>query len=268
MLERLQSIRQIGSAHIGVCAFLILGIGSANAVPLKPPSVAAQLLFANPFEGRNIDTLGTFSLSRATGSLKFTSSGTPSPSLLAEATLSPFFFGRSSGLLSYEVEILGPAGDVPVTITANGSVTGTSEDLTVDTFAGFAMKSVWNFEALNLGPIILEEGIATQALTGSFSQSWSHTHDLNLTTNTVYKVTMIADAGVRAGSAAAFVDPIFSFGPNVDTTLYDFRFSDGIGNSPSTVSAPGGLELMSLGMAMVFAMARRVGGRARPSTRG
>jgi hypothetical protein len=257
MNERLQAISRTRKALAGACAFLFLGIGSTQATPLAPAAVAGQLLFANPPAATNIDELGTFSLSQFTGSLQFTASGTPAPSLLAEATLVPFFFGRASGTLVYQMEILGPPGDVPVSVTASGGVAGTSELLSGDPFAGFAMKSVWSLEALNLGLLISDEGIITPALTGSFSQTWGETHDLMLTTNSVYRVTMIADAGARGGSATAFVDPVFSFGPGVDPTQYAFQFSEGIGNSPPlAVPEPGGAAMMMLGLAALIAVTK------------
>jgi hypothetical protein len=119
------------------------------------------------------------------------------------------------------------------------------------------MKSVWSLEALNLGLLISDEGIITPALTGSFSQTWGETHDLMLTTNSVYRVTMIADAGARGGSATAFVDPVFSFGPGVDPTQYAFQFSEGIGNSPPlAVPEPGGAAMMMLGLAALIAVTK------------
>ena len=54
---------------------------------------------------------------------------------------------------------------------------------------------------------------------------------------------MIADAGVRAGSATAFIDPIFSFGPGVGPE-YSFNFSEGIGNVPE----PASLALIAAGL--------------------
>lgn len=257
MKNQQEAIRRARYAFMMGCALLFLGNGSTWAAPLAPASVGGQLLFANPAEGVNITTFGTFSLSRATGSLEFTAAGTPTPSLAAQASMVPFFFGRASGSLTYQMEILGPDGDIPVSITASGAVSGSSADVSVDQFAGFAMKSVWSFAALNASPLIQEEGIVTPALTGSFSQSWSETHDLLLTANRTYTITMVADAGARAGAASAFVDPIFSFGPNVDTSLYDFSFSEGIGNSPSAVPAPGGLALTVLMLAVLSRASKR-----------
>lgn len=217
------SIRKLA----GACAVLFLGIGNTQATPLAPIGVAGLVSFNIP-PGINFDSLGTFSLSGPIGSLQFTASGTPF--LFAAAEIVPFFFGRASGTLVYQVEILGPDGEVPVSITVAGTVAGTSELLTDDVFAGFAMKSTWSLQTISGIPIIIEEGITTPSLTGSFSQSFGQTHELMLTANRVYKVTMVADASARAGSATAFIDPVFAFGPGAGPE-YSFHFSDRIENS-------------------------------------
>jgi len=117
------------------------------------------VLFSNPPVGIQVTTFGTFPLSGATGDLQFTAAGTPSPFLSADATMVPFFFGSSSGILAYQMEVLGPAGDVPVSITVAGGVSGSSELSSGDPFAGFAMTALWRFETLGGVPLVAEEGI-------------------------------------------------------------------------------------------------------------
>jgi hypothetical protein len=250
--------RQIRAVLMGACVCLLLGIGSVQATALAPAGVVGQVLFSNPPVGIQVGTFGNFPLSAPTGSLQFTASGTPAPLLSADATMVPFFFGRASGTLVYQMEVLGPAGDVPVSITASGGVSGASQLLSGDTFAGFAMTSLWRFETTGGIPIIAEEGINTPSLTGSFSQSFGQTHELMLTANQVYKVTMIVSAGARAGSASAFIDPIFSFGSSVGPD-YSFNFSDGIGSAP--IPEPRTCLLLSAGLLVVLALSR---GKPRP----
>ena len=98
MTGRLQANRRTRTAAAGACAFLLLGIGSTQATHLAPPAVIGSVVFSTT-EGAQCATLGTCALSSASGSLQFTTSGTPSPSVVADATIIPFFFGRASGLL-------------------------------------------------------------------------------------------------------------------------------------------------------------------------
>jgi hypothetical protein len=246
--------RQLRAVLAGTCVVLSLGMGSAQATPLAPAGVAGQLLFSNPPAGTQVSTFGTFPLSGPNGSLQFTASGTPVPLLSASATMVPFFFGSSSGTLVYQMEVLGPAGDVPVSVTASGGVSGASQLSSGDMFAGFAMTSVWRFETISGVPIVPEEGIRTPALTGSFSQSFAEVHDLMLAANQVYRVTMLVNVGARAGSATAFIDPVFSFGPSAGQA-YSFNFSDGIGNAP--IPEPKTYLLLSAGLLVLLALSRR-----------
>lgn len=234
--------RQIRTG-LAACVFLFLAVVSAQAAPLAPAAVAGQVSFSNPPAGIQVTAFGTFPLSGSSGSLQFAASATPAPSLSASATLIPFFFGRASGTLVYEIEILGPAGDVPVSITVSGAVAGSSDSLSGDSFAGFAMQSLWSLETTGGTPLV-QDGISTPSLTGSFSQSFAQTHQVILTANRVYRVRMSADAGARAGSATAFIDPVFSFGSGVDPELYSFLLSDGIGNAPE----PASLALIAAGL--------------------
>src|SRR5262245_42520533 len=197
-MKRRNEISRILTALAGTCAFLFLGIGSAQARQLQPPGTAGQLSFNLPSPpGVQVDTFGIFPLSGPLGALKLTASGTPGPFMSADATVAPTFFGRASATLTYQMEIQGPTGDVPVAVTVAGGVVGTS-DSSIDSFAGFALKSLWSlagFDPSSGFSTIIEDGISTPGLTGAFSQSFSQTYSLTLTANQVYKVTLIADAG-------------------------------------------------------------------------
>jgi hypothetical protein len=247
----------------GVCVVPFLGLGIAQSAPLGPAVVAGQVAFSNPPSGIQVGTFGTFPLSGPNGSLQFTAAGTPSPFLSADAVMAPFFFGRASGTLLYEMQVLGPAGEVPVLIAVSGSVAGTSSLSSGDDFAGFAMKSTWSFETISAVPVIPEQGITTPSLTGVFSQSFGETHALMLTANQVYRVRMTADAGARAATAMAFIDPIFSFGAGVGPE-YSFEFSEGIANVPEPASiALWGAGLVFIGLCR--ARPRRPGRRLKAS---
>jgi hypothetical protein len=235
--------RRIRAVIAGTGASLCLGLASAQAA-LAPALVAGQVQFSNPPVGLQVTTFGTFPLSQPTGSLQFTAAGDPAPFLAADAAMDLFFFGRASGSLLYEMQVLGPAGPVAVSITVAGGVAGDSDLSGNDLFAGFAMKSTWSFETTSGVPLIPEEGISTPGLTGSFSQSFGETHALMLDANQVYRVRMTADAGARGGSASAFIDPIFSFGAGVGPE-YSFEFSAGIANVPE----PAPSALLAAGIA-------------------
>lgn len=256
--------RALRAALASACLFLLPLVGSAQGVPLSPPGVAGQVLF-NTGVGLQISTFGTFPLDQPTGSLQFTAAGTPSPFLSADATMVPFFFGSASGILVYQMEVVGPDADVPVSLTVAGGVSGSSELSSGDDFAGFAMKATWQFESIGGPPLFATDGITTPALTGSFSQSFGGTYDFMLTANQAYKVTMVVIAGARGGSASAFVDPVFSFGPGVGEE-YSFLFSDGIGNIPlAPVPEPESGLLLGAGLLAMWAASRSRSRRSRPA---
>src|SRR4051794_5770437 len=134
--------RNRGRAVAGVCAFLVLGIGYAKASTLNPAVVSGSVFFNfSPPPGINFSTFGTFSQTGPGGFVQATASGTPSPFLSGEATVSTGFTGRASGILIYEIEVVGPAGVVDVPVTVSGGAAGSSS--AVDPFAGFALKALW-----------------------------------------------------------------------------------------------------------------------------
>jgi hypothetical protein len=181
------------------------------------------------------------------------------------------FSGTASGFLRYSFEIAGPQGSndpVPVDITAAGQVAGTAAN-----GGGFEAIARWSLrdtsERILLGNSISvffggQEG-------GSEDDSFGGDQATMLRPNQEYRIVMEvlarASTGVNAvgsGDALAFVDPIFRFGAGVDTSLYTFRFSEGIGNEPvSAVPEPAAPLLFVLGCA-ALARARRRAGAARP----
>ena len=211
-------------------------------------------LFPNDF--------GTTSLVDARfGSVSLSASGTPSPLLKADANIGPNLLpsisGRASWLLDYALEIIGPAGNVPVLIDVAGGASGVA-----NTGASFAVESRWDL--LDGGFSLADDDIRSGQLTGSFDQGFSRTVSLTLTANRIYDVFMLADAfsaaaldGSRA-DAHAFVDPVFSFGPGVDPPVYSFNSSSGIGNSPvvAAVPKPSSLALLGAGL-LCFGLVRR-----------
>jgi hypothetical protein len=195
---------------------------------------------------------GTTSLTDSRfGSVSFTASGVPSPSLTAGAAIGPSvipgIFGRGSGILQYGVEIIGPAASVPVLIDVAGAASAFATS-----GASFAVESRWDL--LDSSSSLAGDDIRSGQLSGSFAQNFDHRVSLTLAANHVYTVFMLADAaaaatdeGSRATSSAS-IDPIFSFGPGVDTQSYSFVFSEGIGNVPLTVPEPSTFVLLSTGL--------------------
>src|SRR4051812_1109615 len=99
--------------RFGLCAALLLSVLPAKADTLAAPVVSGTEFFnLTPPEALNFNTFGTFPLTDPGGELTFTASALPSPLLSAQALISANFTGRSSGILTYEMEVLGPAGNV------------------------------------------------------------------------------------------------------------------------------------------------------------
>ena len=243
------------------------GLGNTSTLRQRSATVAPSRPFSPP-DRQSSNLFGSISLSDSRfGFVSFTSSGTPSPSLVASANIGPnstipSIFGRAAGVLSYVFEILGPTGSVPALIDAAGLASAAAGP-----GASFAVASIWTlFDSTSLSNVLAGDEIRSGQLTGSFNQSFNHTVGLTLTTNHIFAVFMLADAAAAAtdvgshAAADALVDPIFSFGLGVDPSLYSFNFSPGIGNSPAVAGVPGPstLAIYSVGLLfLVFARRRR-----------
>jgi hypothetical protein len=248
-----------------IVTILLPSWSGAEASPLPPYSVIGDLAFNQSPPNRLFpNDFGSFSLVDGRfGSVSLVAAGQPSPSLRADAiigpNLLPSIFGRGDALLNYALEIVGPPGVVPVLVSVTGTASGAS-----DSGASFAVESRWDLFDGNMS--LAGDDIRSGQLSGRFSQSFDRTVSLMLTANQVYSVFMLADAASAAtleGSSAtarAFIDPIFSFGPGVDSRLYSFNFSDGIGNvgpTATTVPEPCTLALLGTGLISVGPFVRR-----------
>ena len=243
------------------CAVSVSIAPAAKATPLPDPSVTATVLF-NLGSRKDTALLGSIGLADpAFGSVDFTSSGTPSPSLVASAQIGPnatlpSLFGRGSGILSYSLQIVGPAGAVPVLIDVAGVASASATQ-----GASFAVVSSWSLFDFSFSNMLAGDEIRSGQSTGSFDQSFGHTVGVTLDANQTYVVSMLADASAAATDAGshaiadASVDPTFSFGPGVDPLVYSFEFSSGIGNTP--VPEPGTLALLSVGLPSLGLVRRR-----------
>lgn len=236
--------------------FVLLQGDPAASAPLPPAGVVGKVSF-NVLDPPPIDVgaFGSYALSGPIGDLQLDVGATPSPFVSAGAEIVPFFFGRTNAMVQYSVQVTGPTPSVMVQVAVAGGVSGSSTPgPSDDLFHGFALKSQWSLEDPTSGTVF-SEGIVTPALQGSFSDSFSHVVELELAVNAVYRVTLIADAGVRSGSASAFIDPVFSFAPGM-CDGYAFEFSGGIGNSPP-VAEPASFVLLAAGLLTLAAVQRR-----------
>ena len=250
-----------------VCAAVLLSSGTpARAITLSDPSVTGTVLF-NLGGRQDTTALGTLAMADpAFGSVAVTLSGTPSPSIVANADIGPnalaSIYGRGVGGITYYFAIEGPAGSVPVLIDVAGAAIGNAS-----AGASFAVESRWTlFDGIALANTLAGDDVASTQLTGTFDQGFARTVSLTLLTNHVYPVLMLADAQAAATDAGsqsvahAFVDPVFSFGPGVDPSLYSFTFSNGIGNVAAP--EPGLLALSIAGLLSVGVLRRRGGQKA------
>ena len=258
--------RRLCSGLTGVCLLLLFAISHAKAGPLPPPPLAPLLLngtlLFNLIPRVDFVDFGNYSLFQPGQTANFESLmafralGTPAPFLGGQISAAPFGFGRATATLTYELEILGPNGSVPVLIDVSGRVFA---HLGADLSGTALAQSNWAFEDVSLGPVFsdaLDSGVQHD----DFSQSFSHTVFVTVTANHIYGVTMFVDLEIGGGNAGAngtaIIDPVFSFAPGVDPA-YSFQFSDGIGNSSlPAIPEPSSVVLLSAG-AITIGLLRR-----------
>lgn len=257
------------SGLTGVCLLLLFAIGHAKAGPLPPtppPPLAPFLLngtlFFNLIPRVDFVDFGNYSLFQPGQTANFDSLmafralGTPAPVLAGQISAAPFGFGRATATLTYELEILGPAGSVPILIDVSGAVFA---HVGLDRSATALAQSSWGIEDVSLGPVFsdaLDSGVQHD----DFSQNFSHTVFVTVTANHIHRVTMSVDLEVGGGNfganGTAFIDPVFSFAPGVDPA-YSFQFSDGIGNSSiPAIPEPSSVVLLGTG-AITLGLLRR-----------
>ena len=253
--------RSLCSGLAGVCLLLLFAIGHAIAGPLPPspppqlaPSLLNGTLFFNLVPRVDFDLFGDYSLFQpepgpleGDSRMHVTALGTPAPFLGALIDAGKFQFGRAVATLTYEFEILGPPGPVPILIDVSGRVFA---HVGLDRSATALAQSNWSFEDVLLGAVssdALDSGVQHD----DFSQAFSHTVFVTVAASHIHRVTMSVDLQVGGGNfganGTAFIDPVFSFAPGVDPA-YSFQFSDGIGNSSiPAVPEPSSVVLLSTG---------------------
>jgi len=235
----------------------------ARAATLEQPEIIGTVLI-NRTTQENFNTFGEHALAApGLGAVSARVTGTPAPSIIVHAEMgdseSDLLFGRAVAILRYVVQITGPDAVVPVEIGVAGHASAAADE-----GATFVVQSAWQLiDANGTGPVVASDQISTPQQGGSFSQSFGRTVNVNLQTNRLYLVELRADAEAAAsvvGSsvvADAYVDPWFRFASGVDTSLFAFQFTTGIGNVAPVPLPP---ALLGFGAALaVLGWRRRAG---------
>lgn len=239
---------------------LALCAAVAEAGVLTPATVTGSMFFdTTPPPRVDFSGFGTYTQTGPGGMLQFSSMGAPIPAVYAEVGVSRKHYGRSSGVLSYEMEVLGPSGDVAVEALVTGGIsasTGVDEKGT-----NFAVSAVMSMRNMTMGRTVLKgEGASAMDNSGSYRDSFALTRKLMLTVGHVYRIDLVADAAAAAGSGAtaegmAWIYPMFRLG---EGSMHSFAFSRGIGNGDDVATPePGAMGLMGLGVFAIWGWKRR-----------
>jgi hypothetical protein len=188
----------------------------------------------------------------------FRALGTPAPVLASQIDAGKFQFGRAVATLTYELEILGPPGSVPIVIDVSGAVSGHLD--AGDRLAVLLLQSNWRIEDVDGGPVF-SDAIDSGIQHDDFARNFSHTALMTVTANHIHRVTMFVDVEAGGGEsgaiATASIDPVFLFAPGVDPA-YSFQFSDGIGNSSiAAIPEPSSIVLLSIGAIAIGLLRKR-----------
>jgi hypothetical protein len=248
----------------------------AAIIPPEVPTPAhtvAQLSF-NIFPPNpapiEVLTFGEHQLVGPAGRLRVDSALFPSPFLHSSVVeIRDGFFGRVSATLEYEVVVVGPevvlpdgtVVPIPVFAAVSGEVSGDALPPPLGT-GSFSMKATWSITNAVSGATLDEGGIVTPQQSGNLFDSFADLVSLDLTPNRRFKVKLVTDVGVAngftnggIGSGRAFVDPVFSFAPDV-APEYSFVFSEGVGNLP--IPEPQTFTLMAAGLLTLGFLTKRL----------
>jgi hypothetical protein len=233
----------------------LLPLPGAAVTVVPNAEIIATVLFN---QGQTIApaTFGQFSVPAPGGGMVLDLQGQPFPAATASGQITgnantANLFGRSGVILNYFVGVNGPANPaVPVLVDVVGFATAQAS-----TGASFAVITGWQLSGA--GALLASDLVQSGQQTGSFGQGFQRTAAVTMNTQNIYQVQLRVDTGLAAtnpgssASGSAFIDPYFRFGSGVDTSLYQFIFSSGIGNAP--VPEPASYGLMALGLALLAA---------------
>jgi|GEM_PF-2087636 len=180
----------------------------------------------NPFTGQNIALSGSdvsSTSANATINLSVPTLGV-SGSISGPASA----VSVASAQVAYQFEVVGPAGNVPIAVSASGSASDTGVALAQDLFARLTITG-------NAGNLVSKD---TQS-----SGSWVVNGTFQFQANEIYTVTLAAQGFAETGSAGgsgsytATVDPMFDIVDPNFIGLYTLDFSPGILNASAAPEA-------------------------------
>jgi fluoride ion exporter CrcB/FEX len=156
-----------------------------------------------------------------------------------------------------EFEVLGPSdSDASVVFTANGSAT------TAGSILADATAYAWVGSSIDSSDIYAAQADAciyfgATGICGapSTSSSFSVDYQFNVTTNTPYYLTIVAQGSSNNGTFSAWVDPSVVFASGFDSAGYSLIYSADA--TPSPAPEPGPLFLGGLGTIGLWLARRR-----------
>jgi hypothetical protein len=247
-----------------VAALSVLSL-AANAATVPNASLAASvsLNFAGDVQHSDASDFPQSLLIKRDplGFVSLNAVGEPSPSLHAAVDIGPGIIGpsgvpfidaQSVGFLRYFFQIVSPISTtIPITVDVSGDITGDSTPNNANNT--FLLDARWALLDSSSAQLAFD-GLQSFLKSGPFHREFSRTVNLTADTNRIYQVIMTVNAQGTVKELGAFVgakadlDPVFSFGPGVDPSLFSFEFSDGIGNSPQPVPLPPPLTLLGVAL--------------------
>jgi hypothetical protein len=217
----------------GICATICAALGAPRVEAAGIPPYIVQ---GYVFDGNSSTSLagpGTVSFSNGGASATATVS-VVGPMVSISGTNDPpsGYFSQAYASLTYFLQITGPAGTVPVHVTAFGS-TGPAYNGTLGgTYnAAFSVSS---------GAIYTIDKLVDQ---GTAPASFSVNGTYDFLADTLYRVQLQA-FGVGNGTFFSTVDPMFTIAA-LNPNDYTLEFSPGIVNGPSAVPLPAALPLFA-----------------------
>jgi hypothetical protein len=232
---------------------------AANTLPLATFSLNLNLTTA-PAVGLSGHTpvADSISVGGATATAS-TGSGPPSATAgasvtssyqQADAVVDVLYYFQVSGPLDYTGNVF-----MPLNIAASGGVTASTPDYFLNR-AEVILDTPNPASGPAVPTVIGSACIPTASqVCGSLStsSSFSINHAVSVapnTTNSLELQLFIAAVSLSASSASAsgFIDPVITFGPGVDTSLYSIQFSDGISNGIAATPIPAAMPLFVSGL--------------------
>jgi hypothetical protein len=219
--------------------------GSANTGVVGPPGNSCCIGIQHPVTGPGTTTTAQTSFYGENAFSQVQAVGLPFPAITASATVGPASSAISAGALAqliYDVEIIGPAGFVPLDITSHSSLSST---------AGVGEASTNAQLAVGGNLLLNAASISGGGALGFSTENNTLLEYAGQPIQIIMFVEASAEGPSAANSATAFLDPYFFVDPNFPNVgLYSVITSPGIGNSPdSAIPEPPSLLVIFAGLA-------------------